>query len=548
MTNNNPALDRLLRQKLTEATPPPASPEGWERLSSALDADADLHLRDALTGLAAADDATGWAALEHKLDPLAATNARLAAALNELTPEPTPDSWAVLSARLDDEIGSEVDAVVAPQLVREAGAVSGWPALAARLELIAHRRSLVAAWKITEVCLLTSMVLLLLRFGPGERYENDILAALNGGFPMANTAEETPESVVADVPEKTPASAPGSARTTANKIATDREQPLTLTAVAPTGEDIAPAIVPVPVNVTVARLSGPNYTVTELAPGTENDEPTAIIAGPRHVAKWSGTLPSPALQLPAIDKTIPVRYYLNLFASPTELNQVITKQSDVGSSRLAGRKELTHSVSAGALLDITKGKDGLQIGAVYSRHAYIPAELTLGNCFVEDNCSEGYNEFIYHSISFPFSYERSLLERNGWRLASRAGMAMSIITRSDFRLTPGEGQEDLEAALLNGGPRGGPPRMPSSITIPVNNVVDPEAGWFEGGSILVNASFYLEGGFSVERAMTPRWSLYVTPTYGRVINLREEGGVGPYNDKIHRASLRFGSRFLLSGK
>ena len=124
---------------------------------------------------------------------------------------------------------------------------------------------------------------------------------------------------------------------------------------------------------------------------------------------------------------------------------------------------------------------------------------------------------------------------------------MSVITQSEFQLTE-EAREDLEDSLLQppGRPRSG--RSYQQNTISARQVLDPEPGWFEGGSILANASFYLSSGFTVERSLTPRFSIYVSPTYGRVIYLSDAQGVGPYNDRIHRASLRFGSRFLLGGK
>jgi hypothetical protein len=75
----------------------------------------------------------------------------------------------------------------------------------------------------------------------------------------------------------------------------------------------------------------------------------------------------------------------------------------------------------------------------------------------------------------------------------------------------------------------------------------PEKGWLEGGSIFANSSFYLGGGLVVERLMTPRWSLYLSPSFGRVIYLNESRGIGPTNDRIHSGSLRMGSRYLFGG-
>lgn len=548
MTNNHSELDQLLRQKLAELPLATATPADWDLLSVSLDSDVDFGLRTALSGLAAEESASGWEVLERKLGPQTAADAGLAAALNGITPEPTPGSWNALATKMDDSLGREVDVIVASHLAREAGRLSGWPALAARLELISHRRQLVGAWKVTEVCVLLSLLLLLLRFGPGEGRDNDVIAALAEGFPIeANTERETQEAQATE--------------TVADElfIPIEKQDSRNAEAVLPVEATLVvvrrakAADLPTRPNVIVARIATPR----QLAESMNTEEiddfvlSTDPLDGPSYKAEWGVTLPSPALTLPAIDHSVPVRYYLSPFISPGEINQVITKESAVGSSNLSARKELTYSASAGVLLDISKGRDGLQIGAIYSRHAYTPAELTRENCFAEGNCPEGYNQFVYHSMSFPFSYERSLFANDKWRFATRAGMALSIITQSDFSLMARDGQDNLEAALRAPPARpiaGGTGRSRPDIEIDVDDVLAPPPGWFEGGSILSNASFYLESGFTVERTVNPRWSLYLSPSYGRVINLREEGGVGPYNDKIHRASLRFGSRFLLSRK
>jgi len=165
---------------------------------------------------------------------------------------------------------------------------------------------------------------------------------------------------------------------------------------------------------------------------------------------------------------------------------------------------------------------------------------------VTGTCTPGFNRFEYHSISFPFSYERSLFHRNDWRVATRVGMSMSVITRSEFE-EPADAPVSVQQALEAERPAGrGPSPPPTGNTINSRNLISPDPGWFEGGGLLVNASFYLGGGFTVERALNHRVSFYVSPSYGRVIYLNEEAGVGPYNDRIHRASVRFGSRFLLS--
>lgn len=542
MQKNPHKIDEILRQRLAELPTPPPSPAGWERLEVDLDQDPDFALRSALIGLAVSDDVAGWGALERKLDPVSQVDASIAEGLNALTPTAPVGSWELLSAKVDDAIGQEVDGVVNERLYRDTtGNTSGWAALAARLELISHRRHLVGAWKVTEVSLLLSLLLLFLRFGPetaGE-YPTAPLTADDLLIAEATTTAQPSISLTNDLHLPAEAQSSSLANEPSAGLATQVALPE-----APQKElvviEMLPKINIGPVSTEVHELKQP--LLIRVTP--EVSDP---LAGPDYTAEWMPTLPSPALALPEIDNSIPVRYRLNLFLAPGEINEVITPPNQVSNIDIAGRNQFTNSSSVGALLDISKGKDGLEIGAIYSRHAYTPTELIRPDCLVEGNCPEGYDRFIYHSISFPFSYERTLFSRNDWRIGARGGMAMSIITQSEFQLTE-SAREDLESSLLAPQGRASSGRSSGQNTISTRQVLDPEPGWFEGGSLLTNASFYLSGGFTVERFLTPRFSLYVSPTYSRVIYLDKYEGVGPYNDRIHRASLRFGSRFLLGGK
>lgn len=520
MAEQHSDIDRLLRQKLESLPEPDSQPAGWERLSASLDRPAVPPVAD-----------------------MTAADATVAAALNGLTPKLPAAGWDKLRERLDEHLGREVDVIVSHHLKKDAGRTSGWASLAARLELISHRRHLIGAWKVTEACLLASMLLLLLRFGPAPARLPARLAEDATTFPMpvAATIARESNALLATPPPLT------ETRTTARPKR-------------PEGAAVLPSHSDTETDGTVDwGVSRPDRTVRRLAfpavrlsvsPPTvslPNKPATEQLLLPRYAAKWRATAPAPVLTLPVIDRSVPVRYYLNLFISPLEVNEVITPESSVANGDIVGRKELTHSISTGALLDISKGKDGIQLGAVYGVHAYTPTALLRSDCGRNEDCASGYNRFVYHSISFSFDYERSLIKRNDWRVATRGGMAMSVITQSEFPQTMEE-EVQLEQALYSiPDPTRMPPRRARNNINP-EQVLDPEAGWFEGGALFTNASFYLQTGFTVERMLTPRFSVYLSPSYGRVIYLRDTQGVGPYNDRIHRASLRFGSRFLLSGK
>jgi len=68
MKETHAHIDELVRDQLKNLPPAIPTAADWEAFERTLDAPEDAHLREALTGLAATDAATGWNALEMKLD------------------------------------------------------------------------------------------------------------------------------------------------------------------------------------------------------------------------------------------------------------------------------------------------------------------------------------------------------------------------------------------------------------------------------------------------------------------------------------------------
>ena len=561
MNQQNKNFDDLIRKRLGECVPPEKPVDGWEQLSEKMEADADIQLRAALSGLSIGQHAMGWEHLEQKLDPLSAADMQLADKLTGLEPEVPPGSWAKLSARIDDEVGQEVDAVLIAQLNRNlAGAPSGWAALAARLELIGQRRNMVAAWKITEVSLLLSLLLLFVRFGPETTLPAPVLADDNVSFPIAdnlgmeteilqevaiNTGATEVNDIVRTVPleeegdqiESEPPASVSASRTPALVL------PMPAAFAGEEERTSAPAVV-----------SGDDGRSTNINPVT-SIEGLEILPLSRSLS-----LPSPAIQLPEVDHSEPVRYYANVYSSPFDFNQVITPANAVREIDISGDDRITRGMSFGLLMDISQGKNGLQIGAIFGRRSYIPTAL---KWYLEESYPliepvKGYSRFIYETISFPLSYQRTFKESDKWRFSGRVGMNMTVIARSSFSI-PTEDQELLVNAFNGRADLPGPPpavageeasggRSVTTSGSSSRKLVNPDPGWLEGGSMLANSSFYLGGGLQVERLLSPRWSIYVSPSFGRVIYLREKQGIGPYNDRIHTGSIRFGGRYLLSRK
>jgi hypothetical protein len=564
MKETHAHIDKLVRDQLNELPQATAPATGWEALERALDAPEDAHLRQALTGLAATDAATGWQALASKLDYRSPMDEQLAEKLNSLKPAAIAGSWETLATRLDREVDDAVDVIVADGLARTVPVVSsGWAALAARLELIGWRRSSIAAWKVTEGALLLSLLLLFFRFAPEIPRSLGPVADLHDGFPLPMTGTHQTASEAIAVLEEV-----ASRVSTVEIITFVANEPV----LRPDGLN-TPKI-PLVLPTAGIFVQQPNMARTWLPGGAKvrrtvsvvdnNDPylPEPISALEISPLKNRMALPSPMLNLAEVDNSAPVYYYANGFISPLDVNQVVTPGHSAGEYDISSERRYTTGFTAGGLLDVNKGRNTLQIGVIYSRRAYLPASLKwrYQDYFTPRNPVEGYSKFVYHAIEFPFNYKVTLSENDHWRVSARVGMSLSVIAKPEIK-----DQEEVvakfeafeEQVAQDGYGRSGhlvPNIGPGGINPPQTDfssereLKDTPKGWLEGGSILTNSSFYLGGGITVERIMNPRWSIYLSPSIGRVIYLRDDDGIGPYRDRINLGSLRMGSRYRFGGK
>ncbi len=569
MNDTHQYFDELVRKRL-EALPNPTPPSGgWSALQRELDEDADMVLRNALTGLAAGTSPTGWEALERKLDPQTTADQQLADRLNGLKPAP-PTGWETLVARMDRENDEAIDAIVTDGLARTAPTVtSGWAALAARLELIGWRRSTVAAWKLTEGCLLLSLLLLFVRFGPSTP-SNPTFAELAEGFPLPLQAElNSPETKTTNE-QKPPQEALVADLTKSPELFTatvNKPQPTASPSqITPrsNANTVVQSVPPLPVSNDVSLLTVSSQPELETAaPSSREDvylpENVATLA----IDELNTRLypPSPALILPKQDNTEPIYYYLNGFVSPIYLNQVITPATEILEIDITGGRRITYGKSAGLMLDVMHGKNGLQFGFIYNRRSYIPTALKY---WQEDEhvptalaYDGGYNRFVFDALEIQFNYKRTILETEKWRLSGKIGMGINLVAYADFddqerfvsefndfhEWVYSQSTQTAQPFAPPEGARSGP-----GDTQEGDQLTEPAAGFLEGGGVFDNSSLYFNGGIVVERLINQRWSVYVAPSFGRALFLRKDEGIGPYKDRINPAGLRFGSRYHFGGK
>ena len=493
MKQDNHPIDDLIRQRIENLPPPPV--RGWEELSSQLDQ------RDA-------DDL-------------------IAGRLESLTPVAPAGGWELLSRKMDDALAEDnrtIDRAVATGLQRaEPTTVSGWSTLAARLETIGRRREMVTCLKITEGALLLSMLLLFARFGEvGTHTTSQHLA--DAHTPAKPFPVVVPELKSMDTPVGQRLPAP------------PREDAAAGRTVVPQ----VPATLPVP-DFSPALRRPMEIPEVRLRPAPLRPLGMDILPLPEREF-----LPRLALHFDGIPGSDPVQYYLNAFVSPLDLNEIVTQESKY--LGIQAQRKISLGYSIGALIEVEQKGNAVQFGLIYGHRSYVPAKMQI----IEEDTTGlkraqdiRYSRLAYETVSIPLNYQRELAATEKWRLSAGLGMAMNVVLGADIRLPDNVTLEDLNRMLRE---EANPISAPRDAKAQVEEILDPTQGYFQGGGLLENSSLYLSGNLRVERLLGDRWSVYFSPTVGRLLTIREgDGGRGPLEDRIHNTMLRFGTRIRLSG-
>ncbi|MGB3799123.1 MAG: hypothetical protein WA952_04865 [Lewinella sp.] len=494
MKRENHPLDELIRQRIASLPPPPTS---------------------------------GWSELERRLDELV-DNTAIATKLGSLTPVAPVGSWNTFAEKLDAVAAhheEQLDNAVASGLQQaEPVIVSGWSRLAARLELIGRRREMVTCLKITEVTLLLSLLLLFAQSEDWANFKAQPLASDPASAPLASTTTVPPAPALTDA---NPTS--GDVQKAASAF---EDNAKTRIIAAANGIPVLPLSTVVSMD---EAFPYPRF-------GTEIVEPL-----PRHLTPLAAKRPriSPMLDLAGILGGTPVQYYLNAFVSPLDINDIATLENEV--LGIEAQRKLSTGYSAGVLIEANQGNNALQFGLIYGHRSYVPAKILL----IEEDTSGfeqerpiRYSRLAYETVSIPLNYQRQLSSTEKWRVSAGVGMAMNVVLKSQVNLPDDVTLADLNRIIQNSAPEKPGGRSKSSAT---SEILDPTEGYFQGGGLLENSSLYISGNIRVERLLGDRWSVYFSPTVGRLLTVREgDGGRGPLEDRIHNTMFRLGTRVRLS--
>ncbi len=226
----------------------------------------------------------------------------------------------------------------------------------------------------------------------------------------------------------------------------------------------------------------------------------------------------------------------------SDYNRIITPPTYLaGESRSLDRYALGYS--GGLTFSWGNKKWEVESGLIYSAKKYLPFNLSeIDYSLTEGLSGEGLKSFEYDMVAIPLNIRRQFITDGKWRFYATAGVSLNTVMQADYFFTSPAQPRPV-----------GPPNSFAPPIPPNNNGtkagVDKRAftkGVFQGGSISQNSFFTANIGMGLERYISHRTSLYAQPQYQHsFLNLIEDGGIGPFQDKINTMRLIFGMRVKL---
>lgn len=226
----------------------------------------------------------------------------------------------------------------------------------------------------------------------------------------------------------------------------------------------------------------------------------------------------------------------------SDFNRVITPPTFVNGKR----HELDRyalGYSGGITFSWGNKKWEMESGLIYFSKKYLPLPLSEIDYSLTNGISgEELKSFEYDMVSIPLNFRHHFIPNGKWRFYYTAGVSMHTVMQADY--------------FVKSPTRPQPVGPPSNFGAPIppnnNNTkagVEKSAftkGLLQGGGFEQNTFFTANLGIGLERYISHRTSLFAQPQYQHtVLYLVDNGGVGPFQDKINTMRLIFGMRVKL---
>lgn len=226
----------------------------------------------------------------------------------------------------------------------------------------------------------------------------------------------------------------------------------------------------------------------------------------------------------------------------SDYNRIITPPTYIdGQKHALDRYALGYS--GGITFSWGNKKWEMESGLIYSAKKYLPLDLSeIDYSLTEGLSGERLKSFEYDMISIPLNFRHHFIPNGKWRFYYTAGVSMHTVMQADYFFTSPKRPQPV------GPPNNfGPPIPPNNNNTKAG--VEKSAftkGLLQGGAFEQNTFFTANLGIGLERYISHRTSLFAQPQYQHtVLYLVEDGGVGPFQDKINTMRLIFGMRVKL---
>ena len=183
-------------------------------------------------------------------------------------------------------------------------------------------------------------------------------------------------------------------------------------------------------------------------------------------------------------------------------------------------------------------------GAAYLHRSYVPADLQQRTASPFEPFGAGYSRMIYQTLSLSVNYGRELVSVQRWRIGAEVGMALGV--NFDNRFHTAQGMDRFIERLREASRNASSSQQGEGRSQPSWQLYEVEPGVLQGGRFLDNARLSVQGALVIERSISPRTTLYLSPQVARTLYIHENAGLGPYLDRLHSNSIRLGTRFQLT--
>jgi hypothetical protein len=190
----------------------------------------------------------------------------------------------------------------------------------------------------------------------------------------------------------------------------------------------------------------------------------------------------------------------------------------------------SYGLSGGALFNIKKNDLEVETGVLYSSVSYTPRHISERYSSRGEFFETSLNTIFFNTISIPLRFKYHWDVGQSSTFYTILGSSFNAVINSNFDI-----QNTIIAAPLNELAQLTPNR-------PRLEQKDFDPGIFEGGDIFDNAFFTADVGIGFEQRVANRLSLYVQP----VLSTQFSAGIGPNDDKLHRASIFLGAKYHLN--